>query len=141
MKFDEMQRKVEKFTQDQLHARERRLTDPHLKMSLERTKVLLGEDLKRACGNAVDATWKLTLGAPLKALIEGGKEFGSVVGHNFSVKNPRRKRSYNEVPATMVKELMLQYVKGGIDVAKLAGNLSLALSRATVLGTRYTIGK
>lgn len=41
----------------------------------------------------------------------------------------------------MIKELLAQYGKGVIDITKLVGNISIALSRATVLGARYTLGK
>src|SRR3989344_2316076 len=91
---------VGRFTQEQIDARERRLSDPVLQMELERIKSLLKDDVKKVCKNGLSATWRFTLGAPLSVLWEGTKEFGSVVGRNFSVKNPKNKRSYSEVPAT-----------------------------------------
>jgi hypothetical protein len=141
MKFKEIPQAIERFAQDQMAAREARLRDPARIASLDRTKQLVGEGFKRACGNGLDAAWKFTLGAPLMSIVEGTKEFGSVVAHNFATKNPKKKRSYQEVPATMIKELLTQYGKGLISTTKLVGNLSIALSRATVLGTRYLIGK
>jgi hypothetical protein len=145
MKFSEMPKaaleSVGRFTQEQLAARERRLSDPALQTNLERMKTLTGEDFKRACGNGFTAACRLTVGAPLSALWEGMREFGSVVGHNFSESDPKKKRSYSEIPAAALKELFVQYGKGAIDAGKMAGNLSLALTRSSVLGTRYLIGK
>jgi hypothetical protein len=130
-----------KFTEKKLREREARLSDPRLQASLETMKDLIGDDVKRACGNGFTAACRLSLGAPLSSLWEATKELGSVVGHNFSEKDPKKKRSYAEVPAAAIKELFVQYGKGGVDAAKFAGNLSLALTRATVLGGRYLVGK
>ncbi len=141
MKFNEIPKSVGRFTQEQLDARQQRLSDPMLQTTLEQTRDLLGNDIKKACLNGLDATWKFTLGAPLNSILEGGKTFGSVVGHNFSVKNKEEKRKYTEVPAAMISELLTQYGKGLIDITKLVGNLGVALGRGVVLGTRYTIGK
>lgn len=132
---------VGRFTQEQMEARRLRLEDPNLKASLERTKDLLKEDMKSVCKNGLTAAWRFTLGAPLSALWEGTKEFGSVVSRNFAVKNPKNKRSYGDVPAAMVAELFTQYGKGIIDITKLTGNLGIALGRTTVLGGRYLVGK
>ena len=145
MKFSEIPQKAMeaagKFTQEQLDNRRKRLSDPTLQASLERTKDLIKDDIKNVCGNGLSAMWRFSLGAPLSSMWEGTKEFGSVVSHNFSTKNPKKKRSYTEVPAAMVAELFTQYGKGAIDVTKLVGNLSIALGRTTVLGGRYIVGK
>jgi hypothetical protein len=74
-------------------------------------------------------------------MLKGVTEPFSVLSHNMSVKNPKRKRSYSDVPAAMLTELLSQWGKGVISTTKLVGNLGLALGRATVLGGRYTIGK
>lgn len=145
VKFSEIPKKtldaVGAFTKEQLEARERRLSNPALQASLERTKDLLVDDIKSAAARGLEAMYRFSLGAPLNSLWEGTKELGSVLAHNFSVKNPKRKKSYSSVPATMVTELLNQYGKGAINSIQFAGNLSKALSRATVLGGRYLIGK
>lgn len=141
MKLNEIPQAIERFTQDQLAARERRLADPALQRQLERTKQLLVQDLKNVCGNGLMAGWRFTLGAPLSAGWEGLKETGSVLSHNFATKNPKKKRSYMEVPSAAIAELITQYAKGAIDIAKLVGNLSILLGRGSVLAARHTIGK
>ncbi len=141
MKFSEIPKALGRFTKEQMDERERRLSSPALKADLERIKSLLKEDLKRTCLNGLSASWRFTLGGPLSSLWAGTKELGSVAARNFSVKNPKNKRSYSAVPATMVAELLMQYGKGTLDITKLVGNLSLALGRASVLGGRYIIGK
>lgn len=141
MKFNEIPQVVRSFTQEKLEAREERLSDPALQQKFEQMKMLLKDDVKRGCANALTAAMRITVGAPLSALLEGTKEFGSVVGHNFSVKDSKDKRSYKEVPAAVMAELLTQYGKGVIDIARLVRDLSTALGRATVLGGRYIIGK
>lgn len=145
MKFSEIPQKtieaVGKFSQEQLEARRLRLQDPSLQVSLENTKNLLKEDIQSVCKNGVQAVWKFTLGAPLSALWEGTKEFGSVVGANFSTKDSKKKRSYGDIPAVMLAELFTQYGKGVMDITKLTANLGVALGRTTILGGRYLVGK
>ncbi len=104
-------------------------------------KILLKDDIKNACAHGFDALCKVFLAAPLSSLWEGTKELGGVVAHNLSTKNPKKKKSYSNVPAAMVTEFLAQWGKGTVSAAKMAGNLSLALGGATVLGGRYTIGK
>lgn len=141
VKFNEIPKEVGRFTREQLDARERRLSDPALQAELERTKNLLKGDIKSACTHGLEALYRFTLAAPLSSLWEGTKEAGSIMARNMSVKNPKNKRSYSDVPATMITEFLSQYAKGVLSTAKLVGNLSLALGRGTVLGGRYTIGK
>ena len=83
---------VVRFTNEQRAERARRLSDPTLQASLERTTNLLFDDLKHAGSRAVEAVYRVTLGAPLSSIWEGTKEFGRVIAHNFSVRNPKRKK-------------------------------------------------
>ena len=129
------------FTKEQLAERERRLSSPVLQASLERTKDLLADDFKSVASRGLEAVYRFSLGAPLSSIWEGTKEFGRVVAHNFSTKNPKNKKSYKNVPAAMIKELLVQYGKGVINTTQCAGNLSKALARTTVLAGRYLIGK
>lgn len=145
VKFSEIPKKaldaVGAFTKEQLEARERRLKNPAIQASLERTKDLLVDDIKSAASRGVEAMYRFSLGAPLSSMWEGTKELGDVVAHNFSVKNPKHKKSYLNVPRAMVTELLNQYGKGVINTTQLAGNLSKALARTSVLAGRYLIGK
>lgn len=141
VKFNEIPREVAKFTQEQLRERERRLASPAIKASIERTQTLLKDDIKSSCANGVEALYRFAIAAPCSSLWEGTKEFGSVLSHNMSTKNLKKKKRYSEVPAAMVTEFLTQWGKGAISTAKLAGNLSVALGRATVLAGRYTIGR
>ncbi len=141
VKFNEIPREVAKFTQEQLRERERRLASPAIKASIERTQTLLKDDIKNSCVNGVEALHRFAIAAPCSSLWEGTKEFGNVLSHNMSTKNPKKKKHYSEVPAAMVTEFLTQWGKGAISTAKLAGNLSVALGRATVLAGRYTIGR
>lgn len=145
VKFSEIPKKtleaVSAFTKEQIEARERRLTNPALQASLEQTKDLLVDDIKSAAVSGCEALYRFTLGAGFNSLWEGTKEFGTVVAHNFSVKKASQKKSYSNVPAAIVTEILKQYGKGAINSIQFAGNLSKALGRATVLGGRYLIGK
>ena len=145
MKFKEIPGKVmesiSNFTQKQAEARKRRLESPELQASLERMTTLFKNDIKNASGEGLAALWRLTLGAPLSALWEGTKELGGVISHNWSVKNPKNKISYGEVPAVAITELLTQYGKGTLNITKLVGHLGLALGRGSLLGGRYLIGK
>ena len=141
MKFGEIPHEAMRFVREKMRERNERLSDPELRAELERTLELLKEDFIIACGNALSASWRFTLGAPLTALSESAKEFGSVISHNFATRNEKDKHSYEKVPSTFVAELLIQYGKGAIDVTKLVANLSVAAGRATVLGGRYLIGK
>jgi hypothetical protein len=141
VKFNEIPREVAKFTQEQLRERERRLASPAIKASIERTQTLLKDDIKSSCVNGVEALYRFAIAAPCSSLWEGTKEFGNVLSHNMSTKNHKKKKNYSEVPAAMVTEFLTQWGKGAISTAKLAGNLSVALGRATVLAGRYTIGR
>lgn len=139
--FKEIPREVVRFTQEQLRERERRLSSPAIKASIERTQALLKEDVKNSCVNGIEALYRFAIAAPCSSLWEGTKEFGGVILHNASTRNPKKKKRYSEVPATMVTEFLIQWGKGLISTTKLAGSLSIALSRATVLAGRYTIGR
>lgn len=145
VKFSEIPKKVidavGAFTQEQLEARERRLSSPALQRSLEQTADLLKDDLKSAGARGLEAAYRFTFGAPLSSMWAGTKELGSVIAHNFSVKKSKQKKSYFNVPAAMITELLNQYGKGIINTTQLAGNLSKALARTTVLAGRYLIGK
>lgn len=141
MKFSEVPKAVGRFTQERLRERERRLSDPRLQAQLEATKLLLISDIKKACSHGVEAGYRFLVAGPLSSVWKGVTEPFSVLSHNMSVKNPKRKRSYSDVPAAMVTELLSQWGKGVISTTKMIGNLSLALGRGTVLGARHTIGK
>lgn len=145
VKFTEIPKKVVDavgaFTNEQLAERARRLSNPALQASLERTKDLVADDLKNAAIRGVEAVYRVTLGAPLMSLWAGTKEFGHVLANNFSARKARQKKSYGQVPAAMVKELLKQYGLGAINTTQFAGNLSKALARTTVLAGRYLIGK
>ncbi len=141
VKFNEIGREIVKFTQEQLRNREARLATPSVKASIDRTQTLLKDDIKNSCVHAVEALYRFTFGAPLLALWEGMKEFGHVTSHNMSTKNPKYKKKYSEIPASMISELIVQYGKGTMSTTKFLGNVGLALGRATVLVSRYTIGK
>ena len=139
MKFSEIPKAVGRFTQEQLAERERRLSDPRLQAQLEATKQLLIDDIKAVCGHGVEAGYRFMVAGPFGALWKGMSEPFSVIAHNFSVK--KNKRSYADVPAAMVTELLAQWGKGAVSTTKMVGNLSLALGRGAVLGARHTIGK
>jgi len=141
MKFSEIPKSVGRFTQEQLTAREMRLSDPQLQAKLEATKQLLIEDIKAVCAHGVDAGYRFILAGPLGSLWKGVSEPFSVLAHNMSVKKEINKRSYSTVPAAMVTELLVQWGKGTLSATKMVGNLGLALGRSTVLGARHTIGK
>ncbi len=145
MKFSEIPKKAieatGRFTQEQLRERERRLADPRLQAQLEATKRLLVADIKTACSHGVEAGYQFLVKGPLSSMLKGVTEPFSVLSHNMSVKNPKKKRSYSDVPAAMVTELLSQWGKGAVSTTKMICNLSLALGRATVLGGRYTVGK
>lgn len=141
VKFNEIPKEIVRFTQEQLRERERRLASPSIKASLERTQDLLKDDIKNSCTNGLEALYRFAIAAPCSSLWEGTKEFGSVLSHNMSTKNPKKKKHYSEVPAAMITEFLAQWGKGVISTAKLAGNLSVALGRTTVLLGRYTIGR
>jgi len=130
---------VGRYSQEQLEARRLRLESPVLKRRLEQTVNLVGEDIRNVGRSAASAAWKMTLGAPISSIIEGTKTLGSVIGHNWSTK--KKKRGYTEVPTAMVEELLSKYASGAWDIVKVAGHLSKALTRTTVLGARYLIGK
>lgn len=125
-------------------ARERRnrLNRPELKLKMENLKDGLKDDLGKACTSAVSASWRLTLGAPLTALYEGfiGTPLKTLV-HNFSEKNPKKKKEYPNVLGTTMVELLAQYGKGTIDILQVVRHLSVATTRATILGGRYLTGK
>lgn len=145
VKFTEIPKKVVDavgaFTNEQLAERARRLASPVLQASLERTKDLLKDDFKSVAARGLEAVYRFTLGAPLNSLWEGTKESWHVLTHNFSVKNPKQKKSYGNVPAAMIVELLKQYGTGVINTTQCARNLSKALARTTVLASRYLIGK
>lgn len=141
MKFSEIPKEIAKFTQEQLAERQKRLSDPILQAQLDRTKTLLLNDFKSACGNGLEACYRFAIAGPVSSLWEGTKELGGVVAHNMSVKKEKNKKSYSQVPAAMIVELLSQWGKGGVSTAKMVGNLSLTLGRGTVLGSRYLIGK
>lgn len=141
MKFNEILKVVGRFTQEQRRERERRLSDPRLQAQLEATKQLLISDIKTACSHGVEAGYRFLVAGPLSSVWKGVTEPLSVLSHNMSVKNPKQKRSYSDVPAAMVTELLSQWGKGAISTTKMIGNLSLALGRGTVLGARHTLGK
>lgn len=141
MKFKEFFGSVKQFSKEQMEARENRLQDPDRVASLERTKHLLKEDVHNACKYGLMVLWRFSLGAPLSALSEGAKEFGGTLSHNMSVKDKKDKKSYSDIPATLVIEALAQYGKGSVDILKMTGSLGVALGRVTVLGGRYLIGK
>ena len=132
---------VGRFTQEQLAFREIRLQDQDLVAKLEQTKTLLKGDIKNACAHGAEAVYRIALAGPLGVLWNGTKEFGSIAAHNFSTQDKKKKKSYFTVPAAMTTELLSQWGKGAISTAKLAGNLSVALGRASILGGRYIVGK
>lgn len=141
MKFKEFFGSIKKFSKEQMDAREVRLQDPDRIASLDSTESLVREDVHKACKYGLMALWRFSLGAPLNALSEGAKEFGGTISHNMSVKDKKDKKSYSDIPATVVTEAFAQYGKGSIDIVKMVGCLGVALGRATVLGGRYLIGK
>ena len=125
VKFREIPKKVLDaavvFTKEQLHQREGRLANPTLQASLERTKNLLADDFKNAAARGLESVYRFTLGAPISSLWEGTKEFGHVLAHNFSVKEAKQKKSYLNVPSTMITELLQQYGKGLLMLLNLLG--------------------
>jgi hypothetical protein len=132
---------IGRYTAEKARKRRERLDDLGLQRQLEQMETLLKEDIKNACAHGFDAVCKVLITAPLSSFWEGTKELRSVISHNLSTKNPKKKKSYSDVPAAIITEFATQWAKGTISAAKMVGNLSLALGRATVLGGRYTIGK
>ena len=141
VKFNEIGREIARFTQEQLRNRETRLANPAIRASIDRTQALLKGDIKNSCAQGVEALCLFTFRAPLLALWEGMKEFGHTVSNNMSTRNSKHKKKYSDIPASMLSELLFQYGKGTINTTKFLGNVGLALGRATVLVSRYTIGK
>lgn len=137
--FNKAPEAIRKFTQEQVEARRKRLEDPVLEAKLEDIKTNLKEDVRRSAETGLDALYRFTLAGPLKAILEGAKTLGSVATHNLS--NTKKKRNWGEIPAKMITELLSEYAKGVVSTTKFAGNVSLALSRTTVLGARYAVGK
>ena len=137
--FNKMFETVNRFTQEQLEARRKRLEDPVLEAQLENMKVELKADIHRAATTGLDALYRFALSGPLSALFGGIKTLGQVATYNLS--HEKKKRSWSEIPANMVTELLAEYSKGAISATKFAGNMSLALGRTTALGARYMVGK
>ncbi len=144
VKFTEIPKKVVDatfaFTQDQLVARERRLSNLALQRSLEEMKVNIENDFRNAAARGYEAVAHGTLGIALSPLWKGAKELGGVAVHNLSVKKGRKKKSYWNVPAAVTVELGKQVLKGTISTGKFAWHLSKAMGRSVALGGRYIVG-